>query len=68
VNWTMLLSEIGLGIVLVVLAALMIWRLIDLFKERGRWRSEFEQSRMGRVSAGELTKPPLGKDGEEVLR
>ncbi|MGD8850597.1 MAG: hypothetical protein PVF18_12775 [Anaerolineales bacterium] len=66
VNWAMLLNEIGLGILLVVLAALMVWRLIDLFRARGRWRTEFEQSRMNRVPAGELTHPPLGEEGEEV--
>lgn len=70
VNWTMLLNEIGLAIVLVVLAVLLAWRLIDLFKRRGRWKDEFEQSRMDRVSAGELTRPPLtgDRDGEEVRR
>ncbi len=44
VNWTMLLSEIGLAIVLIVLATLMIWRLADLFKRRGRWKKEAEAS------------------------
>ncbi len=37
VNWTMLLTDIGLALVLLVLAALMVWRLVDLFKQRGRW-------------------------------
>jgi len=44
VNWTMLLSEIGLAIVLMVLATLMVWRLVDLFKRRGRWKKEAEAS------------------------
>jgi hypothetical protein len=44
VNWTMLLSEIGLAIVLILLAAVMAWRLIDLFKRSGQWKSEAEAS------------------------
>jgi hypothetical protein len=40
VNTLMLGIDIGLGSLLVVLAALMVWRLIDLFKERGLWARE----------------------------
>jgi len=39
-NTTTLLGDIGLGAVLLILAALMGWRLVDLFKKRGRWSSE----------------------------
>ena len=42
VNWTMLLNEIGLAVVLLVLAVLMIWRLTDLFKPTGRWETELQ--------------------------
>ena len=31
------------GAVLVILAALMVWRLIDLFKKKGRWTKEVDQ-------------------------
>ncbi|NOX63461.1 MAG: hypothetical protein GXP42_16180 [Chloroflexi bacterium] len=44
VNWTMWLTDAGLFLVLVVLGALMAWRLIDLFKARGRWREEMAES------------------------
>lgn len=37
-----LMTDIGLGITLVALAGLMGWRLIDLFKKRGRWKEELE--------------------------
>lgn len=40
VNWTMLLADIGLGVVLIVLALFMIWRLADLFSKGGRWAKE----------------------------
>jgi uncharacterized membrane protein len=42
VNATMLLIEAGLAIVLVMLAILMIWRLVDLFNRGGRWSKELE--------------------------
>ncbi len=38
---TMLLIEAGLAAVLIVLALLMLWRLFDLFREKGRWREEY---------------------------
>lgn len=41
---TMLLADIGLATVLVVLAALMVWRLVDLFKRRGRWEEELQET------------------------
>ena len=40
VNTVMLTMEIGLGALLVVLAMVMIWRLLDLFKKKGRWSEE----------------------------
>jgi hypothetical protein len=43
VNITMLFLEIGLAVVLVVLALLMIWRLADLFKSEGRWTTELAE-------------------------
>ena len=42
VNWTMIFADIGLAIVLVVLAILLLWRLFDLFKAEGLWQKEFE--------------------------
>ncbi|OGO26222.1 MAG: hypothetical protein A2W33_10345, partial [Chloroflexi bacterium RBG_16_52_11] len=43
VNTVMLLIDFGLGMLLVVLAMLMIWRVIDLFKAKGRWTVEAGQ-------------------------
>ncbi len=40
VNVTSLLTEIGLGSVLIALAVFLIWRLIDLFKRKGLWSKE----------------------------
>jgi len=40
VNWTMLLADIGLALVLTVLAVFLIWLLFDLFKKNGHWRRD----------------------------
>lgn len=52
VNWTMLLTDIGLGAVLVVLAVLMAWKLIDLLRRDGRWRKEYVESMIGQSEEG----------------
>jgi hypothetical protein len=36
----MVLIDIGLAVVIMALGALMIWRLIDLFKKKGLWEKE----------------------------
>jgi hypothetical protein len=40
VNTLMALMDFGLGMLLVILAMVMIWRLFDLFKRKGRWTEE----------------------------
>ncbi len=45
VSTTMLMIDIGLGVVLVALAIFMLWRLIDLFKGDGVWSREFDNER-----------------------
>lgn len=45
VNWTMLLTDIGLASVLVILAIFMLWRLYDLFLKEGRWAEELSAER-----------------------
>jgi len=42
VNGLMYAIDIGLGMLLVLLACVMIWRLIDLFKKKGRWSEEIK--------------------------
>jgi hypothetical protein len=32
--------DFGLGMLLVLLAIVMVWRLIDLFQPKGRWSEE----------------------------
>jgi hypothetical protein len=43
VNTVMLLTDFGLGMLLVVLAMVMLWRLTDLFRKKGRWLEELGQ-------------------------
>ncbi len=40
VNGLMYMIDFGLGMLLVLLAGVMLWRLTDLFKKRGRWKEE----------------------------
>jgi hypothetical protein len=42
VNLLMYLMDFGLAMLLVLLAAVMVWRLIDLFKKKGRWTEEMD--------------------------
>jgi hypothetical protein len=43
VNVLMYAIDFGLGMLLVLLASVMVWRLIDLFKPKGRWTKEAKQ-------------------------
>ncbi|MEW6141813.1 MAG: hypothetical protein AB1597_01460 [Chloroflexota bacterium] len=40
VNITMLLTDVGLILVLLILAAFLVYRLVDLFHSKGRWTKE----------------------------
>jgi hypothetical protein len=53
VNWTMVLVDLGLALVLVALACLMIWRLADLFRKDGRWSEELEETGYEPIESGE---------------
>jgi hypothetical protein len=46
VNTVMVLADFGLGMLLVILAMVMIWRLFDLFKKKGRWTLELDQDEL----------------------
>ena len=43
VNWTMLLVDIGLALILVILAMFLIWLLYDFLRKNGRWRDEVSE-------------------------
>ncbi|MBI5954748.1 MAG: hypothetical protein HY865_24075 [Chloroflexi bacterium] len=43
VNGLMYAIDFGLGMLLVILAVLLVYRLTDLFKNKGRWNEEIEQ-------------------------
>jgi hypothetical protein len=42
VNGLMYAIDFGLGMLLVLLAVVMVWRLTDLFKPKGRWTEEVD--------------------------
>jgi hypothetical protein len=42
VNLLMYLMDFGLGMLLTLLAVVMVWRLTDLFKHKGRWTEEVD--------------------------
>ncbi len=50
VNGLMYAIDFGLGMLLVILAALMIYRLTDLFKNKGRWIEELDHELAEEVS------------------
>jgi len=43
VNALMYMMDFGLGMLLVILAAVLVYRLVDLFKNKGRWTEEQAQ-------------------------
>lgn len=43
VNGLMLAIDFGLGLLLVLLAVVMGWRLVDLFSRKGAWKKEAQQ-------------------------
>lgn len=43
VDGAILLTDIGLATVLTVLGILMVWRLVDLFRNKGLWRKELKE-------------------------
>ena len=44
VDISMIVSDVGLATVLVALASLMVWRLVDLFRRNGRWAKEAKET------------------------
>ena len=51
VNTIMVLMDFGLGMLLVILAMVLLWRLWDLFKKKGRWTEEAEHELHAEVKA-----------------
>jgi hypothetical protein len=42
VNGLMYAIDFGLGMLLLLLAIVMVWRLVDLFKKEGRWTEDVD--------------------------
>ena len=47
----MLLTDLALGMLLVILAMAIIWRFADLFRKKGRWKEEWQQGDMQEVKS-----------------
>ncbi len=45
VNTTMLAIDFGLGAILIIFAMFMVWRLYDLFQDKGLWERERQQEK-----------------------
>jgi hypothetical protein len=50
VNTIMYVMDFALAMLLLILAAMLLWRLIDLFKKKGRWTEEMNHELMQEVS------------------
>jgi hypothetical protein len=72
VNWTMLLTDIGLAGILVILAIFLLWRLYDLFLKSGRWAEELayekEANIKREITEGENKLKKLTSSLEEVQK
>jgi len=72
VNWTMLLTDIGLAGILVILAVFLLWRLYDLFLKNGRWaeelKSETKNTTQAEINEGKRKLDELTSTLEEVSK
>ncbi len=64
VDIIMLLVDIGLAVTLLFLGILMGWRLVDLFRGRGRWKRELQEE----TETAQPTASAKARRKEEVLR
>ena len=61
VNMTMLLTDFGLGAILVITGGLLVWRLMDLFKkDDALWEKEVRDPELDVNYTAELTQ--AGRD------
>ena len=51
VKWTMIATDLGLALVLVMVGVFLIWRLVDLFRARGRWADDLGAEAPGAEAA-----------------
>ncbi|MBN1666650.1 MAG: hypothetical protein JW862_06165 [Anaerolineales bacterium] len=68
VNWTMLLTDIGLAVVLTILAIFMVWRLYDLFRAKGVWQREWRAEQKAAAEAELTEQKRMLAELEETLR
>lgn len=64
VNVTMLAADVGLALVLFVLALFLLWRLVDLFRKEGRWSKELAESGLD-LEQTELRPPVTSMGGHD---
>lgn len=64
VNGLMYAMDFGLGALLVMLGIVLIWRLVDLFRTKGQWTDEQDQS-MPQANLGWSTEPAGRADADQ---
>ena len=68
VNSIMLVMDVSLATVLLVLAILMVWRLVDLFRRNGQWARHMAGAQAAPQATTTIESPRPSPRGQEATR